>query len=194
MDEPDGQRFRRRSGLIILFVLFWAFLCLGGVFYYSIVKRQHYRALARETAWRQGRLPALRGSIYASDGTLLAYSKLEFFLFWKPGPVKIALEDLFGRSLQNGGKISEKELSLLKPVYQKYPSKVWVETRERRFHAVDLNRIEEKYDSVLKGQDGIFVVMHDRYGRRVSGSMKVIREQIPGRSVTLAPGEEKNEK
>ena len=83
MEEPDGQSFRKRSGWVIAAVIFWAALCFGSVVYFSIFNRNEYQKISLETAWRQGKIPALRGSIYASDGTVLAFSKLEFFLFWK---------------------------------------------------------------------------------------------------------------
>lgn len=191
MDDPEETTFLRRSRWIILTILFCALICMGSIFYFSVIKQKDYKRKALETAWRQGRLPALRGSIYASDGTLLAYSKLEFFLFWKKNRVKNEVESRFGRKIQNGGKISEKELALLEPVFSQYPSEIWIENRERRTHLKDVTHIEEKFDSVLKGKDGLFVVMHDRFGRRVPGSLKIIREQIPGKTVVLSEGEEK---
>ena len=190
MDDADGQRFRKQSGLIIAAVLLWAALCFGSVVYFTVIQKKYYRQKALETAWFQGRIPALRGSIYSSDGTVLASSRLEFFLFWKKDKVKDAAEALFGRKLYNGAEISEKELALLDPIFKKYPSAVWVETRERRKRLPGIEHLEQKYDTVLRGQDGLFAVMHDRYGRRVPGSLKIIRAQIPGRSVTLSPGEE----
>lgn len=191
MEEPDGTTFSRRSWWIILALFACALIFVGSTFYFSVIKQQEYKARARETAWRQGRIPALRGAIYAADGTLLAYSKLEFFLFWKTERVKNTVEQYFGRIMQNGGKISGKELASLEPVFRKYPSEIWIENRERRTHLADVAHMEEKFDSVLKGQDGIFVVMHDRYGRRVPGSLKIIREQIPGKPVVLSREDEK---
>ena len=193
MEEPDGQSFRKRSGWVIAAVIFWAALCFGSVVYFSIFNRNEYQKISLETAWRQGKIPALRGSIYASDGTVLAFSKLEFFLFWKNDKAKSAAEKIFGRSLTNGSKITGKEMTLLKEIFQKHPSEIWVETRERRTSSPGLEHIEKKYDSVLKGEDGLFVVMHDRYGRRVQGSLKIIREQIPGRTVILSQNSEEKE-
>ena len=190
MEDPDGQSFHRRSRWIILVILFWGVVCLGCTFYYSIVKQKENKALSQKFAWRQGVLPALRGTIYTFDGKILAASKLEFFLFWKRERAKIAIEKLFGRSVVNGGKISGNELSMLKPLFRKYPSELWVETRENRKNTPGLQKIEEKYDSILKGQDGIFIVMHDRFGKQVPGSLKIIRKQVDGKSVTLSPGEE----
>ena len=193
MEDSDSTLFRKRSGWIILAVLFWASVCLGGTFYFSIVRQNDYKKKIRNIAWRQGRLPALRGSIYSADGTLLAYSKLEFFIFWKRASVRKDLEKRFGRAVYNGMKISEEELAMLEPVFHKYPSSVWIENRERRIHLADVDEIETKFDNILKGQDGIFVVMHDRYGRRVQGSLKIIREQIPGRTVILSQNREEKE-
>lgn len=191
MKEPEGTAFSRRSWWIILVFLSGAVICMGSTFYFSVIRQKEYKAKAKETAWRQGRLPALRGSIYSSDGTLLAYSKLEFFLFWKTDRVRKEVERRFGRTVQNGGKISEKEMARLEPVFRQYPSEIWIENRERRTHLADVSHIEEKFNSVLKGRDGVFIVMHDRFGRRVPGSLKVIREQIPGKTVILSQGEEK---
>lgn len=191
MEEPEGQLFHRRSGWVIYAVLLWGVCCLFFTFYYSIIKQKDNKALSRKFAWRQGVLPALRGTIYTSDGKILVSSKLEFFLFWKKERVKNAAEELFGRSIVNGSKISGKEFSLLKPLFRRYPSELWVETREKRKTSPELQKIEEKYHSILNGQDGIFIVMHDRFGKQVPGSLQIIREKIDGKSVTLKPGEER---
>ena len=193
MDDLDDQQFRKRSGFIIAAVLLWAFFCFVGVVWFSVIQQKQYRKKALETAWFQSSIPALRGTIYASDGTVLASSKFEFFLFWKKDKVKTAVESLFGRNIINGGEISEKELSLLDPVFKKYPSAIWVETRERRTSEPGIEHLEQKYDDVLRGENGLFAVMHDRYGRRVPGSLKVVKKQVHGKHVTLKPGEEKHE-
>jgi cell division protein FtsI/penicillin-binding protein 2 len=124
----------------------------------------------------------------------LASSRFEFFLFWKKERVKTAVETLFGRKIINGGEISEKELSLLDSIFKQYPSAIWVETRERRTSVPGIEHLEQKYDDVLRGEYGLFAVMHDRYGRRVPGSLKVVRKQVHGKHVTLKPGEEKHDR
>ena len=193
MDDREDQQFRKRSGFIIAAVLLWAVFCFAGVVWFSVIQQKQYRKKALETAWFQGSIPALRGTIYASDGSVLASSHFEFFLYWKKENAKTAVEALFGRKITDGGEISEQELSLLDPIFKQYPSAIWVETRERRTSVPGIEHLEHKYDDVLRGKYGLFAVMHDRYGRRVPGSLKVVRKQVHGKHVTLKPGEEKHE-
>lgn len=190
MEDPDRQYFRSRSGWVIACILIFAFFALCNNFYYAVVKRDELKERAKNTAWRQGKLPAIRGTIYASDGTVLASSKLEFYLTWGKNKAGIAARKQLGRYLRRGDQITEKELALLEPVFRWYPRDLKVETKERRSTSPALKKIEEKYDAVLRGQDGIYVVMLDRFRRRVPGTLKIIREQIHGRSVKLTPEEE----
>ena len=190
MNDTDISDFRKKSGWIIVLILIWGIFSLAGVFCFSVVKRSEYQAKARETAWRQGTLPALKGTVYASDGTVLAASKLEFFLIWDKAKIGEAVREILGRPIRNGGKISESELTKLEELTRYYPRNLRIQTIEQRNTSSFLKKIEEKYNHILQGQDGVFVVMFDRYGRRVPGTLKVIRQQIPGRSVTLTPEEE----
>ena len=190
MEDPDAQDFRKKSSWIIILILLWGFFALTSVFYFSILKRSEYQAKARETAWRQGILPALKGKIYSSDGTVLAASKLEFFLIWDKKHIGDSVQEILGRPIRNGGKISDSELLKLEAITRRYPRNLRIKTIEQRNTSLFLTKMEEKYRSVLTGQDGIFVVMFDRYGRRVPGTLKVIRQPVPGKSVTLTPEEE----
>ena len=190
MNDTDISDFRKKSGWIIVLILIWGIFSLTGVFCFSVIKRPEYQAKARETAWRQGTLPALKGTVYASDGTVLAASRLEFFLIWDKEKIGKAVRDVLARPIRNGGKISEAELPKLEELTRRYPRNLRIKTIEQRNTSPFLKKIEKKYSHILQGQDGLFVVMFDRYGRRVPGTLKVIRQQIPGRSVTLTPEEE----
>ena len=100
------------------------------------------------------------------------------------------MQEILGRPIRNGGKISDSELLKLEAITRRYPRNLRIKTIEQRNTSLFLAKMEEKYRSVLTGQDGIFVVMFDRYGRRVPGTLKVIRQPVPGKSVTLTPEEE----
>ena len=95
------------------------------------------------------------------------------------------------QDLKNGGKLFPEELAKLEPLLQQNPFALKIEMKEVRNGSPAVEALEKKYDSVLAGKNGSFVVMLDRYGRRVPGTLKVIRQQVPGKSVRLSPEEEK---
>lgn len=190
MEDQTGQSFRRNSGFILALFLFWSFLCICCVFYYSIIRQQELRKKARQIAWVQGNIPALRGTIYSSGGERLAYSTFEFFVLFKSEETGKHLTRLLGREIAPEGKISAKEMQFLESHLSTLPGPLRIEAREVRISPPELKDLEEKYDSVLRGKDGKFVVMLTRFRRRVPGTMKILRQQVPGKSVVLSRGEE----
>ncbi len=48
-----------------------------------------------------------------------------------------------------------------------------------------IDGIEKERDAELRGEDGIYMVMLDRYGRIIKGSSKVKKEMLPGKDVVL---------
>lgn len=190
MESSGGQIFRRRSGLITVCFLFWGFLALSCVFSFSVVKSDELRAQARRTAWRQGEIPALRGTLFSSKGKILAESRLGFVLRWESEKAGKAVGKILGRDVSSGCEISEKELSDLEPLIRNMPFALKIESREIRSGSPAAEKFERKYDEILRGRNGLFVVMLDRFGRIVPGTMKIVREQIPGRPVVLKADEE----
>ena len=45
--------------------------------------------------------------------------------------------------------------------------------------------LEKEYESVLRGREGVFRVMLNRYGRFVKETMRIKREAIPGKDIKL---------
>ena len=193
MENSAGQRFRKRSGIIAAGFLFWGFLSISFVFYFSVIRRDGLREQARMTAWRQGEFPALRGTVFSSEGKILAESKLEFLLFWESGKAGKSVSEILGRPVVSGCAVTEKELAEVERIVRNTPFALRIESREKRISALPpgkLGEIERKYDHVLRGRNGLFVVMLDRFGRLVPGTMKIIREESPGKSVVLTREEE----
>ena len=191
MEEFSGQRFSRCSSWILGLFFLWSILCLCNVFRYSILNQKILQDRSRRIAWRQGELPALRGTVYSSEGDILASSSLEFFLCFEYSKTGEILSVHLGRTVKDGDRISAEELQILQPLLMQYPGRFRIESREVRRGLEQLRKIEKKYQTQLQGKKGTFVVMLDRFGRYVPGTLKVITPQVPGKSVTLTPEEEK---
>lgn len=55
--------FQKRSFIILSFLLFWAFLAVCHIFYYSILQREKYLAESRKIGWKEYCIPPLRGAV-----------------------------------------------------------------------------------------------------------------------------------
>ena len=191
MDDFSGQRFSRCSGWILALFFFWCILCLCNVFRYSVLNQKPLQERSRKIAWRQGELPALRGTIYSSDGKILASSALEFFLSFDSNQTGKIIAEHLEREVKTGDRISASELKKLQILLMQNPNSFRIESRDIRSGSEQLQKIEKKYDTHLQGKNGTFIVMLDRFGRYVPGTLKVITQQIPGQPVTLTREEEK---
>ena len=98
---------------------------------------------------------------------------------------------MLNRPVLDGDLVSAREVQILEPHLGAFRSPFRIEARETRKCQPGSEKFEQKYKDILRGQDGLFVVMLDRFGKRVPGTMKVVRQQVPGKSVTLRPDEEK---
>ena len=93
---------RKRQYVILVFFSVWALALCGMLFYYTIARGEELRAESRLLAWREGLMDAVRGSIFASDGTLLAWTELHYDLVLDPHKLKYdsralsAVEKMFG--------------------------------------------------------------------------------------------------
>lgn len=73
-------RFRQRTFLILSFLLFWAFLAACHVFYYSVWKKEKYRAESRKLGWKTYRVPPMRGAIRDKNNVPILVTRLRYDL------------------------------------------------------------------------------------------------------------------
>ncbi len=71
-----GTSFQFKTLMILSFLLIWAVVAAAHVFYYAVVKRDDLLAETRKIAWREARIPALRGRILDRNGVPAAWSEL----------------------------------------------------------------------------------------------------------------------
>jgi cell division protein FtsI/penicillin-binding protein 2 len=67
------------------------------------------------------------------------------------------------------------------PEVRKVLGKVGI--RDGKYHGIE--GVEQEYDSELIGEDGIYVVMLDRYRNWIPGTWKLKAEMQPGKDVKL---------
>ena len=109
---------RKRQYVILVFFSVWALALCGMLFYYTIARGEELRAESRLLAWREGLMDAVRGSIFASDGTLLAWTELHYDLVLDPHKLKYdsralsAVEKMFGRTVAIPGTGSKNGLQM----------------------------------------------------------------------------------
>lgn len=73
-------RFRKRTFLILSFLLFWAFLAACHVFYYSVWEKEKYRAESRKLGWKTYCVPPMRGAVRDKNNVPVLVTRLRYDL------------------------------------------------------------------------------------------------------------------
>lgn len=71
-----GTSFQLKTLMILSFLLIWAVVAAAHVFYYAVAERDALLAETRKIAWREAKIPALRGRILDRNGVPAAWSEL----------------------------------------------------------------------------------------------------------------------
>ena len=190
--------FQRRSGIILLLLAGWAILAAAHVVYYTCWKREKLLEQSLHLAWREGTIPAARGSILDKNGVPLVWTELTHDLVL-PRNRRSARTEMLIRHLT----------TVLFPLhFETDAERVFLKRaltpqeilRLRRFTTLNDPEIrekqaewEEEYDSKLAGTSGLFRVMLDSTGAWVPGTTEILAAPIPGRNVTV-PYELKGER
>ena len=134
----NSSAFKKRSGIILTLLLLWGLLAAVQMVYYSYWNRERLLEESRYLAWREGEIPAMRGTICDRSGIKLAWTELSHDLilskrdlkperctqlfaelgkiFEKPLPAEEEKEQiLLKRNLSPG------EILKLKTLLQRYP-------------------------------------------------------------------------
>lgn len=205
--------FQRRSGIILLLLAGWAILAAAHVVYYTCWKREKLLEQSLHLAWREGTIPAARGSILDKNGVPLVWTELMHDLVL-PRNRRSARTEMLIRHLTTvlfplhfetdtervflKRALTPQEILRLRRFTILYPE---LEIRPR-MERKTLNdpeirekqaEWEEEYDSKLAGTSGLFRVMLDSAGTWVPGTTEILAAPIPGRNVTV-PYELKGER
>ena len=78
--------FKIKTLIILSFLLIWAVITAAHVFYYAIVRQEESLREAHKIAWREAKIPALRGRILDRYGRPAAWSELRHNLILKRFP------------------------------------------------------------------------------------------------------------
>lgn len=72
----NPSEFKKRSGIILCGLLLWGGLAAAHMIYYSWWERGRLLEESRYLAWREGGIPAMRGTLRDRDGIKLAWTEL----------------------------------------------------------------------------------------------------------------------
>ena len=206
--------FQRRSGIILLLLAGWAILAAAHVVYYTCWKREKLLEQSLHLAWREGTVPAARGSILDKNGVPLVWTELTHDLTLPRSRNSAARTEMLIRHLKTilyplqaeadadrvflKRNLTPEEILRLRRFTILYPELEIRPHMERK--TLNLPEIhekwtewEEKYDSELAGTSGLFRVMLDSTGAWVPGTTEILAAPIPGRNVTV-PYELKGER
>ncbi len=205
--------FQRRSGIILLLLAGWAILAAAHVVYYTCWKREKLLEQSLHLAWREGTIPAARGSILDKNGVPLVWTELTHDLAL-PRNRRSARTEMLIRHLTTvlfplhfetdaervvlKRNLTPEEILRLRRFTILYPELEIRPHMERK--TLNIPEIhekwtewEEKYNSELAGTAGLFRVMLDSTGAWVPGTTEILAAPIPGRNVTV-PYELKGER
>lgn len=76
-----------RSSLVLVLIVIWAFAIIGKLYYWQIYSYKKLAAQADEQHFTSLKLSANRGSIFASDGTILVTNQPAFLVYAEPNKI-----------------------------------------------------------------------------------------------------------
>lgn len=87
MQTRPEKEFKRRSGVMFLFIALAFLFCASSVFYVSVIKGKKFKLYARENQLAINSIEHKRGTIYSSDMTVLATSADAWLLTADPSNI-----------------------------------------------------------------------------------------------------------
>ena len=191
----NSSAFKKRSGIILTLLLLWGILAAVQMVYYSYWNRERLLEESRYLAWREGEIPAMRGTICDRSGIKLAWTELSHDLilskrdlkperctqlfaelgkiFEKPLPAEEEKEQiLLKRNLSPG------EILKLKTLLQRYPE-LEIAPNPRRL-SLDYPEIREQIGRTgnRNGREQGISGWEAQYEQELSGTPGVFRVML----------------
>lgn len=82
----DSDCFRKRSLIVLLFFAFWAVLSAGFMIRHSFFRRETLLTESTRIAWREGKIPPVRGKILSADSKVILHTLLLHDLMMRESP------------------------------------------------------------------------------------------------------------
>lgn len=93
-ERPSQSMKIRANGLILTMTLVMAFLLILNIFNISVVNHDEYIGMANSRQFGSIEIPAKRGSIYDTNGTILAQSATVYRIYVDPGLFRSEMETI----------------------------------------------------------------------------------------------------
>ena len=190
------KKFSRRACLWSFFSL-WALIALARGAYFAGPGRAGQLKKSENIALKEGVIPAERGTLFDRNGVPLAWDEAYFELVATDRRAfdrEKELSALLKRpvSLGPGGVLVERlspadAEALDAPLRAGFPAKI--RFRRVRVFCADVSRrtevaeLEKRYDDPLRGRDGRYRVMIDRFRGEIPGSYRLVEAPLRGEDV-----------
>ncbi len=96
----SADTFKIKTLIVLSFLLIWAVVAAAHVFSYAVFRRAELLKASRVIAWREARIPAVRGRLLDRDGFPLAVSAIRSDLILETIPEKAGRRDVLFRQLR----------------------------------------------------------------------------------------------
>ncbi len=96
----SADTFKVKTLIVLSFLLIWAVVAAAHVFSYAVSRRGELLKASRAIAWREARIPAVRGCILDREGGPLAVSAIRSDLVLDAIPEKAVRRDSLIRNLR----------------------------------------------------------------------------------------------
>lgn len=174
------RKFKFRSKILLLFVLFWTVAITVRLFYYTTYERNYFLKQGDKIAWRKGIVPAARGKILDRNSIPLAWT-----------------ERCFDLKVEKKAAISLNRQNVLKQIEAIFPNLQSGNEEEGVLIKKNLNPEQiEKIKAIVIGSKGVRIVprLERRYVdykevRKYLGSVK----ELDGKFSGVSGVEEKND-
>jgi len=195
-----------RAAILLFFLFLWAALVAAHLFYYSVIASDKFIKRGNAIAKRKGIIVAKTGKIFNNNGKKLAWTEHCIDLYIDTIPVFPFYRNRLERAVakyfmdfsflpeNNTAICLQKNLSPMDqvhfyPLVKRFPEIIFRERVERKYISDSLKpalqKIEQQYNSKIKGTNGIFEVMADRNGRWIPKTWNEKIKAIDGKDIQI---------
>ncbi|OQA88963.1 MAG: Penicillin-binding Protein dimerization domain protein [Lentisphaerae bacterium ADurb.Bin242] len=149
----SADTFKIKTLMILSFLLIWAVVAAAHVFSYAVYRQDDLLKASRAIAWREARIPAVRGRLLDREGVPLAVSSIRSDLVLETFPEKAGRRDALARLLREvfPDRAADWEKESFPLVLRKNISPEEVVLYSRRFRRFPELRVVSRLERIVHG-------------------------------------------
>lgn len=149
----SADTFKIKTLIVLSFLLIWAVVAAAHVFSYAVYRRAELLKASRTIAWREARIPAVRGRLLDREGVPLAVTSIRSDLVLESFPEKAGRGDSLVRLLREifPDRATDYEKESFPLVLRKNLSPEEVVSYSRRLRRFPEIRVVSRLERIISG-------------------------------------------